>query len=343
MAKSKRPRLGRGLSSLMAKPVSVDPPSPVESLSHPAAESETGLPESSAPVRERVVEPIVTEASADGAPVDGSLAWLAVDSIRANPYQPRRTFDPVALKQLASSIRQDGVMQPIVVRPIKDTDAVGPSYEIVAGERRWRAAQAADLIILPAVVRQLDDQQLAEWAVIENLQREDLDPIEKAQAFARLIDRFEMSHQEVADRVGIDRTSVTNTLRMLDLSDDVQELVRLGKLSGGHGRALLALNNEELQLPVAKRAVAGGFSVRATEQAVRDANTEAAGDAPAPKQKRDARSAHYKDLERRIASQLKTKVHLKPGRKKGSGALTIEFHGLDAFDELMAKLGVEID
>lgn len=343
MAKSKRPRLGRGLSSLMAKPVSVEPPTPVEHPDPPAAVADPVSTKLAAPTRERVVDPIVSDVSANESAGDGSLAWLAVDSIRANPYQPRKSFDPAGLKQLASSIRQDGVMQPIVVRPIADAQAGGPKYELVAGERRWRAAQAADLITLPAVVRELNDQQLAEWAVIENLQREDLDPIEKAQAFARLIDRFELSHQEVADRVGIDRTSVTNTLRMLDLSDDVQELVRLGRLSGGHGRALLALSNVELQLPVAKRAVAGGLSVRATEQAVRDANAEAAGDVPAPKQKRDARSAHYKDLERRIASQLKTKVHLKPGRKKGSGALTIEFHGLDAFDDLMTKLGVETD
>lgn len=339
MAKSKRPRLGRGLSSLMAKPVSVEPPAPPE----PEVAESPAAAEAHPVSRERVVEPVGFDVPADSPSADGTLAWLAVESIRANPYQPRRSFDAKSLEQLAGSIRRDGVMQPIVVRRIADGGPGEVEFELVAGERRWRAAQAAALTTVPAVVRDLDDQQLAEWAVIENLQREDLDPIEKAQAFARLIDRFDLSHQDVADRVGIDRTSVTNTLRMLDLADPVQELVRLGKLSGGHGRALLALSDVELQLPVAKRVVAGGWSVRATESAVREANAEAAGDAPAPKQNRDARSAHYKDLERRISSQLKMKARIKPGRKKGSGSLTIEFHGLDAFDELMGKLGVEMD
>jgi ParB family chromosome partitioning protein len=263
--------------------------------------------------------------------------------VRLDPHQPRQTFDEAALDQLAQSIRQDGVMQPIVVRPHPSTRRKG-KYQLVAGERRLLAARRVGLAVIPAIVRRLDDQKLAEWAVIENLQREDLNPIERAEAFNRLIDRFRLSHQQVADRVGVNRPTISNFLRILDLHKDVRELVRSGQLSGGHARALLGLSDAEAQLQLAKKATAGAWSVRAVERAVRQAQRAAE---PASSQKGSqtpgSRSAHRADLKQQAAEQLGTKVRIKPGRKKNSGTLSIEFYDLDQFARLMQALGVNIE
>jgi ParB family chromosome partitioning protein len=226
-------------------------------------------------------------------------------------------------------------MQPIVLRP----KPAGEGYELVAGERRWRAAQRLGLATVPAIVRELDDRQIAEWAVIENLQREDLDPLERATAFARLADHFALTHQEIADRIGIDRTTVTNFIRLLDLHEDIQELVRKDRLTGGHVRCLLSIADPAAQVALAKRAVAAGWSVRKMEQVVKRQAGPQLGTGPAA----TGRSAHLLDLERQIAQQLNTKVHIKPGRRKNAGTLMIDYYDLDQFDALMAKLGVNLD
>jgi len=345
MAKQRKPRLGRGLSSLMSTPVSIQPPPeappppPEEGQDQPADASPspaTGNVESH-PSGRHSEGAMPADTSGDGAPgpADG-LRYVSVEGIRPNPHQPRRAFDEGALARLATSIRQDGLMQPIVVRPAEEG-----RYDLVAGERRWRAARQAGLDQVPAIVRDLSDRQLAEWALIENLQREDLNPIERAQAFRGLVEQFGLSHEQVAERVGRERSTISNLLRLLELDEGVQELVRLGQLSGGHARALLGLSDDAAQRQLARRAVAGGWSVRMTEAAVRRSvegrsAKEGGGD--------DGRSgsAHLSDLEEQIGNQLQTKVRLKRGRKKGSGSITIAFYSLDEFDRLMEKLGVEV-
>lgn len=328
----KKPRLGRGLSSLISMPVPVEPPaSPVEA---DAAEPQA-------------VPTIVAEADDTQAAMTEGLAWVEVGRITPNPYQPRKSFDPATLEQLAASIRQDGVMQPIVVRrsPGGANEQGGEAdYQLIAGERRWRAAQLAGLTRVPAVVRDLDERQVAEWAVIENMQREDLNPLDRADALARLANLFQMTHQQIADRLGLDRTTVTNLLRLIELHPEIQEMVRRGTLSGGHGRALLGLLDHDAQLVLARKAVAGGWSVRTIEAAVRkiseplaDANTDAPASKPV-----GARAALLDDLEQQLANQLGTKVHIKPARKKNAGTLHIEYYDLDQFEGLLQRLGIQL-
>jgi ParB family chromosome partitioning protein len=243
---------------------------------------------------------------------------------------------------LAQSIQSAGLMQPVIVRPIVD-HADGPiRFELVAGERRWRAAQIVGLDNLPAIVRPLDDRQIAEWAIIENLQREDLNPIDRAEAFQRLATQFNLSHDEIAGRVGLDRSSITNSLRLLGLCDDVRALVREGLVSAGQAKVLAGIANPKQQAHLANRAVKQEWSVRQLEQTARLlAGNQGAGIETGPAPKTPALSAHLADLEQQIGQQLGTKAKIRPGRKKGTGSLTIEFHSIDQFDSLLAKLGVE--
>jgi len=320
---AKKPRLGRGLSSLMAAPVPVNPPAGVEAT--PEAASPGGI------------------GDVDRDEPSGGVAYVAVERIKPNPHQPRQHFDKAALEQLGRSIQQDGLMQPIVLR----RSPGGDGYELVAGERRWRAATAAGIAQLPAIVRDLDDRQLAEWALIENLQREDLDPIEKARAFQGLVDQFALSHDQIADRVGIERPTVSNYLRLLELPDEVLAMVGRGPLTMGHARALLSIPDAQAQQLLASQAVKEGWSVRQIEREVRGLLSEDQGEkstgGASGGASRPARSPHLADLEQQVANQLQTKVRIKPGRKKGSGTMTIEFYSLDQFDQLLEQLGVKID
>lgn len=344
-------RLGRGLSALMGQAVQASPPD------GQAAPPVSILPRS----------PIITSNANDAhghaasPSMDGKdasdlthrLTYVSIDSIIPNPQQPRQIFNDDTLKQLAESIRNDGLIQPIIIRPSQGSDVKGSDrgvdprdgqhYELVAGERRWRAARLAGLDVLPAVIRQLDDQQLAEWALIENLQREDLNAIERAEAFSHLIKRFNLSHEEVAQRVGINRPTVSNSLRLLELCDFAVGLVREGLLSAGQAKALAGITDPGQQKAMAQRIVAQGLSVRQVEQAVRklsavgETNTEVVQPKSPP-----ATRTHLADLEEQIGRQLGTKARVRSGRKKGSGTLSIEFYSLDQFDELMQKLGVDM-
>ena len=308
-SKTRAPRLGRGLSSLMAQPVQI----------------ESDGSESGAAVA--IQKPSKPDAQA-------GLTMLPLAAISANPHQPRQKFDTAALQTLAESIRSDGLLQPIVVRPAGDG-----RYEVAAGERRLRAAELAGLAELPAIVRELDDQQLAELALIENLQREDLNAIERALGFQHLVDQFQLSHEQIAQRVGVERPTVSNSLRLLGLCDSVRRMVQDGPLSGGHGKALAALADAGQQELLAKQAIRQAWSVRQLETAVRRlmgaADGEAAGTSPT------GRSAHLVDLEQQIGGQLGAKVRISAGRKKGTGTLAIRFSSLDEFDQLLARLGVE--
>ena len=326
-ARTRPTRLGRGLSSLMAQPVAVD--------LEPAEAAERAL----------VGAPAAASDRPAAMPGPDQVVALPLDAITPNPHQPRQQFDPAALNALAESIRNDGLLQPVIVRPAASADSdsdVGPRYELIAGERRWRAAEMVGLARLPAIVRDVDDRQAVAWALIENLQRQDLNPIERALGFRDLSQRFDLSHDEVAQRVGVERPTVSNSLRLLDLCSDVRRFVQDGLVSAGHGKALAGLADPAQQLLLAKRAVNQGWSVRRLEAAVRGLLAgSAAGEAGQDATAGPVRSAHLVDLEQQLTRQLGSKVHIRTGRKKGTGTVTIAFRSLDQFDQLLERLGVE--
>jgi ParB family transcriptional regulator, chromosome partitioning protein len=345
MATSSRRRLGRGLSEMFAQPVQVDPTAgnaapPTE---HPAA----GAPPNEDSPDTETAPFQASPAKGDAEPNDeAGVSWLDVESIRPNRYQPRQGAEDASIATLADSIRTHGVMQPIVVRRLPEAETrEAEVFEIIAGERRWRAAQAAGLQQVPALIRDLSDQDAAEWALVENLQREDLNPIDRASAFARLLDQFNLTHQQVAERVGVDRSSVANLIRLLSLAEPVQTLVRDGHLSMGQARAIAGLSDSEAQQRLAERVVRQNLSVRQVEKLIRSF----AEDGPnAPSEEQAATTArpsasHLNDLEKQIGQQLGTRVSIRPGRKKGSGKLTIEFYSVDAFDDLLQRLGVHAE
>jgi ParB family chromosome partitioning protein len=268
--------------------------------------------------------------TADNGDKPDGLTELDVDRIQRGKYQPRQVFDQEALQELADSIREQGIVQPVVVRP------EGNHFELVAGERRWRAAQLAGLQKIPVVIRQLDARSAAAIGLIENIQREDLNPLEEAQAFLRLIEEFDLTHQQVADSVGRSRAAVSNLLRLLDLADPVKEQVNKGLLNMGHARALLALIRHD-QVEVAKLVVNRGLSVRETEMLVKKtlgAQTSGPGPGKAAVVDPDIRR-----LENSISEKLGAGVKIKPG-KKGSGQLVISFHSSAELDGILEHLSL---
>lgn len=254
------------------------------------------------------------------------MVELDIDRIQRGKYQPRQVFEPESLQELADSIRVQGIVQPIVVRP------EGQHFELVAGERRWRAAQLAGLQKVPAVIRELDSKSAAAIALIENIQREDLNPLEEAQAFLRLIEEFDLTHQQVADSVGRSRATVSNLLRLLDLAEPVKQQVNQGLLNMGHARALLALIRHD-QVEIAKLVANRGLSVRETELLVK--KTLAAENRVETRPK--AIDPDIKRLESRISEKLGAGVKIKPG-KKGSGQLVISFHSAAELDGILEHL-----
>jgi ParB family chromosome partitioning protein len=325
------PPVNQAADSAAAAPVSV------AEGQRPAGAAATGSdhsPASAASAHHAASDP-AAEARANG------LVYLSVDAISSNPHQPRQQFDVAALEKLAESIKADGLMQPIVVRPTPGS--ANGDMQIVAGERRWRAARLAGLATIPAIVRELDDQQMAEWALIENLQREDLNPIERAEAFQRLTEDFGLSHERVADRVGLERSTISNLLRLLSLCDHAKQLVRDGLLSMGQARAIAGLSDPAQQKHVAELAVRKGLSVREVEKAVRGLAQGHDAALTTRSSASGGRSAYLADLEKQIGEQLGTRVAIRAGRKKGSGKLTIEFFSLDQFDHLLSRMGVQTD
>ncbi|MGH8677990.1 MAG: ParB/RepB/Spo0J family partition protein [Burkholderiales bacterium] len=251
---------------------------------------------------------------------------LAISALRPGRYQPRTRMDPNSLEELAGSIRAQGLMQPVLVRPVADGQ-----YEIIAGERRWRAAQLAGLKKLPVIVRDVPDSAALAMALIENIQREDLNPLEEAAGIRRLIDEFSMTHEMAADAVGRSRSAVTNLLRLLTLAKPVQELLMQGGLEMGHARALLAVSGAR-QIELAQRVVALGLSVRETEQLVGQ------GAAPHRRAKRSVRKDRdITVLEEELSQTLGATVRIAHG-KTGRGRLTIEYASLDQLDEILARL-----
>jgi len=257
----------------------------------------------------------------------GELRHIPLDQVQRGKYQPRRDMKEEALKELAESIRQQGIVQPIVVRPIGER-----RYEIIAGERRWRAAQMAGLEAIPAVVRDVPDRTAIAMALIENIQRADLNPLEEAEAMQRLIAEFNVTHQEAAEAVGRSRAAVTNLLRLLELSREVQDLVRQGALEMGHARALLALKGPA-QTAAARHVVDRGLTVRDTEKLVRNKLKEA-GETRAPQGKKT--NPDVSRLERSLSEKLGAKVVVE-GKGKG-GRLVIHYSSLDELDGILAHI-----
>jgi len=259
---------------------------------------------------------------------DGELREVPIDLIQRGRFQPRRDMDPAALQELADSIRQQGVMQPVVVRPIAEG-----RYELIAGERRWRATQMAGLDTIPAIIRDVPDEAAIAMALIENIQRENLNPIEEAFALQRLQDEFGLTQAQVAEAVGKSRTTITNLLRLIGLSEDVRIMLEHGDLEMGHGRAMLTLA-PELQMQVAKQVVAKSLSVRQTEALVRRVQQETPD---SKSRKKGTLDPNIRALQDDLAERLGARVSI-DHRQRGKGKLVIEYSSLDELDGILGHI-----
>lgn len=254
---------------------------------------------------------------------------LRISEIEPNRDQPRKEFDEQALAELSQSIMQYGVLQPILVRPLIDG-----GYQIVAGERRYRASRMAGLTEIPVVIRELSDNETMELALIENLQREDLSPIEEAKGYKTLIDTYQMSQEQVAQSVGKSRPAITNTMRLLLLPDDVIDMVEKGKLSQGHARALLALENKALISAIAEDIALKGLSVRQVEKLVKDLSKKPVTRERKPRQK----PSYFSEVELALSEYLGNKVVVTPAKDGKGGTLSIDFYSLEELKDLANKL-----
>ena len=286
---------------------------------------------------EDIVEAV--EAPRADAPTSSSrkgVDTVPIEFLVANPDQPRRTFDDAAIEELAQSIKVQGLLQPILVRPLGD----GAQYQIVAGERRWRAAQRAGLHEAPVVIRELDDRQTAEIALVENVQRTDLNPLEEASAYQRLVEDFGHAQEEIAKAVGKSRSHVANLMRLLKLPKPVRDMVDEGALSMGHARAILTADDPEA---LAKRVVARGLSVRETERLAKETDAPASAPkqssptaAPAKSSASGMKDADTRALENDLAAALGLEVDL--NHSKSGGVLTINYRTLDQLDDVCRRL-----
>jgi ParB family chromosome partitioning protein len=275
------------------------------------------------------------DASDTPAAAGGSPSTLPVASIQAGKYQPRTRMDDGSLSELAASIKSQGIMQPVLVRPLAGgTMEFGTRYEIIAGERRFRAAQLAGLTEIPVLVREVDDQNAAAMALIENIQREDLNPLEEAQGIARLIAEFGYTHEQAAQAVGRSRSAVSNLLRLVNLAQPVQTMLMAGDIDMGHARALLAVDGAS-QIALANQVVAKRLSVRETEKLV--ARTIEDQNAPAAAPRAKDKSGDIVRLEEELSDRLATPVTFKMGNK-GRGQMIIDFADLDILDSVLARL-----
>lgn len=297
MNKTKRKGLGRGLDALLGANRNSAADTPVTSATMPIA---------------------------NAGPQDGQMLEIPVEFLQRGKYQPRRDMQDEALQELAESIKAQGVMQPIVIRPL------GPNrFEIIAGERRWRACQLAGLEKIPAIVRDVPDEAAVAMALIENIQREDLNAVEEAVALKRLQDEFSLTHQEVADAVGKSRTAVSNILRLLNLCQDVRTMLERGDLEMGHARCLLSLGEDQQRL-LARQIVARGLSVRQAEALVRHVLEDR------PKAETQP-SADIARLQERLSEQIGVPVSVQHGAK-GAGKLVLKYNSLDELDGILSHL-----
>jgi ParB family chromosome partitioning protein len=302
-----KPALGRGLSALLggvSAPPRNDPP--------PGTATPASLPSSS-----------------------DQVLRVDIQRIRPCPFQPRKDFPAEALQELTESIRTQGVIQPLIVRKL------GDGFEIIAGERRWRAAQAAQLTALPVIVREADDRHVLELALIENLQREDLNPVEEARGYAELIEKFALRQEDAAARVGKSRAAVANALRLLKLPPSLLEHLSAGRLSTGHAKVILGLPSVELQEKAATQILHRSLNVRQTEELVSALQKPASAPSPHPGEVRPPVDANIAALETRLREKLGTKVHLR--YQKGKGSLDIRFFSDSDLQRVLDLLGVQMD
>jgi ParB family chromosome partitioning protein len=265
---------------------------------------------------------------------DNELRLISVDLMRRGTYQPRQDMHQDSLEDLADSIRAQGVIQPIVVRTLPTLDPSGAErYEIIAGERRWRAAQIAGLEKVPVVVRDLADSAAIAVALIENIQREDLNPLEEAVALRRLIEEFDLTHQQVADAIGRSRTAVSNILRLQELGDEAKSLLREGELEMGHARALLAIPDARMQAEVAALIAKKGLSVRETERLVK----RVLSGAGKPKAVAKSQDPDIRRLQDELTERLGARVSIQHG-SKGRGKLVVTYNSLDELDGILAHI-----
>ena len=308
---NKRRSLGRGLDALLSSARPAVPP-PVSADSPPVAAA-TAPP-----------------------PAESSLREVPVDLLRRGKYQPRVDMREETLAELAESIKAQGVVQPIVVRPLPNPAGAETEYEIVAGERRWRAAQMAGLATIPAVIRDIPDESAVAVALIENIQRENLNPIEEARSLHRLIEEFGLTHADAADAVGRSRATVTNLLRLLELPRIVRESLELRQLDMGHARALLGLATQELQVEIGERARKQGWSVRQTESAVRQLAAPSNGAKKSKAGPSAAADPNVRRLEADLAETLGAAVAIEHGPK--GGRVVIRYNGLDELEGILAHI-----
>jgi ParB family chromosome partitioning protein len=306
--KKEKPRhLGRGLQSLLG---------PITAATVPAQTAGEG------------------QATVGKFPVDKELtsgmASLPMSSILPNPYQPRTQWDAGELQSLAESIKVNGVIQPVLVR------AVDGKYQLIAGERRFRACQIAGLDVIPAIIRTVTDSEMLELALVENIQRTDLNPVERGQAYQKYLSEFSLSQAEAAGRLGEDRSVLANYIRLLELPGDIKRMLVERQLSMGHARAILALPTDELRRKLANRAMAGRLSVREVERLVRSYTETASDKGKAAR----AKDAHVTDLENRLGRSLGTKVNIEARKGGKRGKIIIEFYSVDDFERICQTMGI---
>jgi ParB family chromosome partitioning protein len=301
-----KPRLGRGLGSLISV--------------------------SSLPVEAQLATAptVLTSPIAAPTPAPEGPLLVSIDLIRPNPHQPRKTINEAAIAELAASMKTSGIIQPLVVRRVDGT------YELIAGQRRWRAAKLAGLTEVPVFLRDVDSYTQAQMALVENIQREDLNPIERAQGYKTLIDELGLTQAELATRMGEDRSSIANHLRLLDLTEPVRNLIRDGKLTLGHAKLLAGVPDILEQQRLAETVVNQELSVRNLERMLQSAGESA------PIRKPPAVSAHLADLEKTLSRQLGMRVQVRSS-SKGKGRLVVHYSTLDQFDDLLLKLGLKTD
>ena len=300
-----RPRLGRGLKSLISHPVGVISP-----------------PDNPPPP----------------APTNGDrFAEIDLALIDPNPHQPRAAIDPQTLKELAASIKSSGILQPVILKPVDGR------FQLVAGHRRTEAARLAGLATVPALLRhESTEVQQAEWALIENIQRQDLNPIERAKAYRSYVDTFNLTHAQAAERLGEDRVTISNFLRLLDLNTGVQDLVARGLLSAGHAKVLAGITDAPRQDALANRTVAEGLSVRKLEEIIATPPADVTGQetstsVSAHTRTLTAKSPHVIELEQELSRKLGTKLRIFPSKKKNTGKIVIQYYSLDEFDRIVEK------
>jgi ParB family chromosome partitioning protein len=274
------------------------------------------------------IQPTDAPATPEASPLRTADQNVPVEALFANPDQPRRAFSEDALDELAASIREKGVIQPLIVRPAPN----GTGYQIVAGERRWRAAQRAQVHDVPVVVRDFDDTEVLEVAIIENIQRSDLNPIEEAQGYRQLMDRFGHTQEQLAAAMGKSRSHIANLMRLLGLPDDVLEMLRDGRLTAGHARALITTRDPSA---LARQAVARGLSVRDVEKLAK--STESGGAQPATRPA-ETKDADTRALEADLSAALGSCRDDHHDQKAGGGKLTIKYKDLEGLDDLIRKL-----